>query len=435
MDYDTIKALAKQHNMRVTDLIALAPGNDPFYVGTEASKTWAHWFADLWYRFGYSSGVHLRRIHYQVISQTPAILTPNGDPYENTERCWDALSMASKRARYLHLVDAADFDDKRNPEPVEHQRWTDDDTRINVEVQDWFTAGLPDFPAVPSYALYGFDRRQAYHLEIWCEKSTMNDVLLPLAQDYEATVQIGVGELSVTKTLDLIRRIERDGRPARIFYISDFDPAGKSMPVAVSRKLEFFRDDLGLDIDARLFPLVLTEEQCQEYRLPRTPIKDTERRAARFEERFGEGATELDALEALRPGELRRILEKAIRTYYDMSLPGRIRRERIELYGQLTTMAGNVVQGHQAEIDELREEYEALSAEVTDRLLTWDQRRALLWERITAELEQGRPALDDYPVPEPVEADEDGDLDPLYSSDRDYMEQLSAYKEFQGKAS
>jgi len=53
-----------------------------------------------------------------------------------------------------------------------------------------------------------------------------------------------------------------------------------------------------------------------------------------------------------------------------------------------------------------------------------------LW--IGAELEQNAPDTNDYPIPEAREATEIPD--PLYSSERDYTEQLARYKEFQGKA-
>ncbi len=45
--------------------------------------------------------------------------------------------------------------------------------------------------------------------------------------------------------------------------------------------------------------LPLTLDQVQYYQLPRTPIKETERRRGGFEGRYGEDAVELDALEAL----------------------------------------------------------------------------------------------------------------------------------------
>ena len=110
----------------------------------------------------------------------------------------------------------------------------------------------------------------------------------------------------------------------RILYISDFDPGGMSMPLAAARKIEFTLRKEMPDLDIQLRPIALTHEQCRQYRLPRTPMKEGESRAAKFEARFGEGATELDALEALHPGELARIIEREIRRYYDDTLDDQI---------------------------------------------------------------------------------------------------------------
>ena len=63
---------------------------------------------------------------------------------------------------------------------------------------------------------------------------------------------------------------------------------------------------------------MLTKQQCVDYQLPRTPIKESDRRKSGFEERHGEGATELDALEALHPGEMGDILQQAIGPYVDV---------------------------------------------------------------------------------------------------------------------
>ena len=45
--YDYIKALAKELHKPITDLIALAPANDPFYTGTPRDLSLGQWFADL----------------------------------------------------------------------------------------------------------------------------------------------------------------------------------------------------------------------------------------------------------------------------------------------------------------------------------------------------------------------------------------------------
>jgi hypothetical protein len=58
--------------------------------------------------------------------------------------------------------------------------------------------------------------------------------------------------------------------------------------------------------------------------IPRTPLKETEPRKEGWEERHGEGANELDALEALHPGELGRMLVEEIERYYDDDLQDQI---------------------------------------------------------------------------------------------------------------
>lgn len=116
-------------------------------------------------------------------------------------------------------------------------------------------------------------------------------------------------------------------------YLSDFDPGGRSMPKAVARKVEFTIAKFDLDVDLQLIPLALTPDQCREYRLPRTPIKDSERRKDKFEQTFGVGATELDALEALHPGELARLLRAELNNWLDDSLNRRVLslRSKLEL--------------------------------------------------------------------------------------------------------
>lgn len=50
MNYSELKDLAKASKTKVTDLLALAPQNDPFYVGTASSMEQGQWFAILWLR-------------------------------------------------------------------------------------------------------------------------------------------------------------------------------------------------------------------------------------------------------------------------------------------------------------------------------------------------------------------------------------------------
>src|SRR5256714_4512701 len=432
MDYEEIKQLAKLSGQRVTDLIVLAPQNDPFYSGTPNDWALAQWFAGLWNAFGYTNRVHIRRVHYQIISQNPPVALPNGKPYENTEECWGLLNLASKAARYLGLVDPAAFTDRRNPDPVVYASHHAYDPEVYASGRLWASdLNLPDFPDLPKYHISNYRSEQAYHLEIWCEKSTMNDVLEPLCKRYGANLQTGLGELSITATLALAHRLQEANKPARIFYVSDFDPAGQSMPVAVSRKMEYFLRTLGLEVDVRLFPVILTAEQVRYFHLPRTPIKETERRRVGFEERYGEGAVELDALEALYPGKLAEVLRQHMDSYYDSDLHERVQMAEAVLRADLDTVADGVLGSYESDVEALHLEHERLRREFAGRMEDYGRRLSALWQAIRDHLRANMPHLEDYPVPEAEQAWEIGDG--LFNSERDYLSQVAVYKAFQGK--
>lgn len=153
INYATLKQLARDQGLRVTDLIALAPANDPFYCGSPGEVEKAHWFADLWRKFGYTTGVHLRRVHYQLISQ-PDPRKADGKPYENAENDWNYLLNAGKYARYLGLVDPAAFEDRRNPNPlVIAHYWTTILLATNWIPGRAWKSTFPPTPACPVSAL------------------------------------------------------------------------------------------------------------------------------------------------------------------------------------------------------------------------------------------------------------------------------------------
>src|SRR6185437_10679057 len=91
--------------------------------------------------------------------------------------------------------------------------------------------GTVEFPSLPWLYLRRPTIPQRFHVELWVEKSTMNDVLAPLAQRYGVNLITGEGELSATACYRLIERAKQGGKPIRILYLSDFDPAGDTMPV------------------------------------------------------------------------------------------------------------------------------------------------------------------------------------------------------------
>lgn len=432
MNYEKIKEEAKQRGCTIKDLIVLACQNDPFYVGTPAAVELSDWFTDIWEQFGYTDGVHLRRIHYRLVSQETPVHLPNGKPYVNTNNCWAMLDLASKYARYMGKVDSRCFDDRRNGRPVLNMEALDAEPEAYVhDPANDFSFKIPSFPSYPRFEICGYEVDQRYHLEVWAEKSTMNDVLEPLCSHWEANLITGIGELSITSVVWLIDRMKELKKPCRIFYISDFDPAGQSMPVAVARKIEKFIHDSDMEFDIRLFPLVLSFGQCNKYRLPRTPIKGSELRAGKFEERFGGGATELDALEALYPGELKKIIGGAISNYRDKSLGGRVAQAETTAICMLQDIWQYTIENYREELSEIEVEYEAIKREYDGRISDLSERIKYIWQDISDDLENAGYDVALPSLPEAEQAEEIGEG--LYNSNRDYFEQLKVYKTFQGK--
>jgi hypothetical protein len=345
----------------------------------------------------------------------------------NTASCWGLLVNASRDARYLDLVPADSIIDRKAPPPVQHFNALDAGELKIADTGLWYSTLEPELPDLPSLRLGDVQYGPPVLVEIWAEKTTMNDVLVPLARRYGANLITGTGEMSETSTRLFLDRVRAAGTPARILYVSDFDPAGRSMPVAVARKIEFALHKSGEALDVTLDPLVLTEEQCGSYRLPRTPLKDSERRGAKFEERFGAGATELDALEALHPGELERIVAAGIERHLDPDHPRRFHAALQEHRQALADISAEVQEHHADDVDALRAEYDDMVQAYDD----WRSRAETVFEGIAYDLQNvamSAPRFEPPPMaPRPPAPD------PLFKSDRSYLDQIAAYRRWQGK--
>jgi hypothetical protein len=331
-----------------------------------------------------------------------------GMPYLNTKAHFAELGEACRDARLLDLVPYSRIDDQRNDVPVEYlPNWSDSDSAdasvsikadsISIEAEPVETIdgqpatlirgdhllrplqvlGLSNAPdpigmpaAIEAPALPAFDAETGevtpavtvrppsiappwFHVEQWCEKTTVNDVLLTVARERRLNVITGPGFQSHTNAWRLLERAKRSRRPVRILYISDFDVGGRHMPLSVARVVEFLnrRDRLGLDI--QLIPIALTYEQCVQYELPRTMIKDTVAGKGDFERRFGEGATELDALEALRPGGLRQIILEELERYRDPTFADRMREAQERTQEKVDRVHSEVIAPYREQLDSL----------------------------------------------------------------------------------
>jgi hypothetical protein len=268
----------------------------------------------------------------------------------------------------------------------------------------------------------------------------MNDELIPLCERHGVNLVTGVGYLSITSVINLLRRVSVLNKPCRILYISDFDPAGASMPVSVARQIEYWIQRYLPNADIRLKPIILTASQIDRYRLPRIPIKDSDLRKGNFETVYGTGAVELDALEAIRPGKFTQIVEQEISAYRDEEL-----REKVDdAYRDATD---TLDREHERRLDAHQERLESLKANVRRIADSYQQRLAELNEDLQEdlgpyrnELESVRQAVQgelsnmeaELELPILPEGDASVERDGwLYDSERPYFDQLATYKQHQ----
>lgn len=448
--HDWLKKLKKEHKVAIPKLLALSVQNDPFHIGSPAHTKQAEWFAALWERLGYTkTKAHLRRGHYQYVSQELQNRRKlNGQEYKNSDNDWQYFQMASKYARYLGLVDPTLIVDHRNPEPdIFCAPQTAQNPSLTIPLPEWDMPFIdPDLLwnldwRIPQPTVSGYDydeSLQPYALEIWVEKSAMNDILLPICQDFSVNLVTGIGFSSITGVIRLLKeRLMRDPRPCRIFYISDFDPSGMLMPPATARQIEFWLARFALSHDVKLTRLLLTREQAMSYKLPRIPTKEGDTNAKKFEKLYGVGGTELDALEALHPGAFARIVTEAILPFHDPRLEYEVRGAQDAAQALSNRQWRERVRSYQDRLDDIKGEVreiarryqqklQALSKEMETELAPYQAQLDFLSHDIQNEREEFEREVCLPALPETnLHPEEDGWL---FDSNREYLEQLPFYK-------
>jgi hypothetical protein len=311
------------------DLTVLSTQVDPYRLDTPSGHRDGAWLAEQLDRaIGGDRRIHWRGLHYAIVAAGD-IRKPNGEIYRNNDADWTWLANnAGKAARWLGYVDFERIVDNRNSEPIIHRK-------ARVVPEAWVSVGLdidvPDVEDLEPYAgVSGFESRQPFALSIFGEKTSLEDVLLPVARRFEADIYLPAGEISDSLLYRMARDGAADGRPMVVLVLADCDPAGHQMAVSIGRKLQALHDLRYPELEFEVVPVALTVEQVRDLGLPSTPLKDTERRADRWREAFGVEQTEIDALATLRPHVLEEIVVAAIEPYYDSALDDRVAVARRE---------------------------------------------------------------------------------------------------------
>jgi hypothetical protein len=418
----------------------MSRNRDPFFAGSPTEICKAEWFFGLWEAFRFQEGIHLRRIHYRLVSNETPVKMPGERFYENTQECWEFLGDASRFARHLGLVNPDSFEDHRNPDPqlLAHYAGNVGEPIWDLEkMPNWYTPQIDTMflCSMPKPEVFGYNYNldcQPYHLELWIEKTTMSDVLEPVCHELGINLVPSLGFQSITGVIRLLERLARLNKPTRIFYVLDFDPAGDGMPVTVSRHIEFYLHRYPVPAGIKLTPLALTREQVVAYRLPRIPIKESDRRKSGFETRHGEGAVELDALEALHPGELARIVREAASPYRDKQLSQRLGETAQEAERVVRAAWREATKPQLAELKQLEKEAQKILERHRPQLEKLVSDLAPIKEKLESVRHAVEVSAESFRVELPerpeAECNPPDESDWLFDSQRKYLEQIAVYK-------
>jgi hypothetical protein len=358
--------------------------------------------------YGPTQRVHIRGLHYAIVANGQ-ILKPNGEIYRNTDDDWNWLAGPAKAARWLGYIAFERIIDQRNAAPIVHHK-----ARVKAEAR--LSIGLdvdiPDADDIePLPIARGFVPRQAFNFVIFGEKSSLEDVVQPIADQFEADLYLQTGEISDTRVHQIAKDADADGRPLVLFTLSDCDPAGHQMPVSIARKLQGFRDLFFPDLQFEVVPAALTAEQVRTEGLPSTPLKETERRASRWKEAFGIEQTEIDALTTpAKRSVLQRIIRQAFKPYIDPTLVRRVADAKAAWDAEALEAINQQIDGEH--LARIREEATTRLADLREQI---DQINAQL--DLVAGEHFTLPSID---VPEP-EVDLDPGRQALVSFDDDWV--------------
>ena len=243
------------------DLTVLAAKNDPFRIDTPARHRDGRWLAETAAELGLGSRrIHLRGLHYMILGRP----MPDGTPYINDNDHWEWLQGdAAKAARFLGYIPFDQITDQRNAEPVIRIRGAEGvqaylTTELNVTIPE-------AWELQPQIDVEGFEGVQPYRLVLVGEKSSLADILVPLAGRYDADLFLPTGEISDTQIYLMAKAAQDDGRPLVVLYFADCDPAGWQMGISVARKLQALRVLLPKMPDFELHRVALTPGQVRGY--------------------------------------------------------------------------------------------------------------------------------------------------------------------------
>jgi len=214
----------------------------------------------------------LRQIYYQLVTK--------GYKYRQ-------IKYVCKVGRIKGLIPADSIVDRARPCYGETRRFS------NLEE---FAQVIPDYFNLD----YWIDSKN--HIEIWTEKDALSQVIYEIAKDYQVTVRVTRGFLSISN------KFKWSDENLTILYFGDFDPSG----LYIDKDLKWSQ----LEYE-KFRRIALTEEQVKRLNLPSVKVNKKDPRSPKYLTEYGSRAWELDAMN---PNDLQSLVRDTIKEYVDFDL-------------------------------------------------------------------------------------------------------------------
>lgn len=245
----------------------------------------------------------VRMIHYRVCQIGYPVRRHDSKPevYLNNVKSYRDCSDLCTRGRVFGSIPFAAIDDETRPVTLSH---------VYGSAAPFIAAETDGF--LKSY-FRDFLQSQPNHIELFCEKNTVNSILMPVAYEFTMPLTSGRGYCSIPPRHGMAQRFKVSGKDTLVvLLLSDHDPEGCDLIETFPRSM---RDDFGVK---NVYPIrvALTRDQVDEYSLPNNlHAKASSSRHKSYVQKHGNNVWELDALS---PEQLQEMTRQAILSVLDL---------------------------------------------------------------------------------------------------------------------
>lgn len=108
---------------------------------------------------------------------------------------------------------------------------------------------------------------------LWCEKSTLNGLIQPVASKWQVPFIPTTGFSSKTVIHDVAEKMKGIGKPVVVFDLGDYDPSGERINESLEATLRRYLSQIAPDLTMSFEKLAVLPHQIEKWKLPTRPTK------------------------------------------------------------------------------------------------------------------------------------------------------------------